>query len=173
MTRPRGDEPPLRLALALASLALVSAGPCGPIPGGALDGTLVTQPVADWTFVDDVPRCAVEVRVDDPHSVTVNCMSMDERLYVSCSICESKRWSGWAVSMPEGRIAIGERVYPVSFRRVLDDRELDRVWLARARKLGETEPGPRPDGWWTFELSSRQAGGSKNERPAPTGRASG
>ena len=150
------DPRPFRVTAALATLALTTLGlgPCGPIPGGGLAGEDFGEPVKDWTFVNDVPRCAVEVRPADPHSVTVNCMSWEQRLFVSCSFCEGKTWSGIALDQPEGRIRIGERVYPVRLSRVDDAALLDAVWRARASKL-EAEPSPRPDGWWTFELRSR------------------
>ena len=139
------------LALALATVGI---GPCGPIPGGGLGGSEFGEPVKDWTFVNDVPRCAVEVRPADPHSVTVNCMSWEQRLFVSCSSCEGKTWSAIALAEPEARIRIGSRIYPVELERVEGAARLDAVWRARGAKLGN-EPEPRPDGWWTFELRSR------------------
>ena len=86
------------LVLAICLPMLMGMGPCGPIPGGELSGDVVTAPVDDWSFANDVPRCAVEVRPASPHSVTVNCMSWQQRLFVSCSECELKRWSGGAMT---------------------------------------------------------------------------
>ena len=126
-----------------------------PIAGGSLSGEVVTAPVRDWSIANEVPRCAVEVRPADPHSVTVNCMSREGRLYVSCSSCEGKRWSAMALAEPAGRIRIGERIHPVTLRRVEDPAELDAVWQARAAKVGGEAGEPRPEGWWTFELTSR------------------
>ena len=137
--------------LALASLAF---GPCGPLPGGRLAESTSSAPVQDWSFANDVKYCAVEVQPEAPRSVTVNCMSTEGRLYVSCSECAGKTWSALAVENPAGRVRIGEQVLPVSLRRVQDPAELDAVWLARAAKTGD-EPSPRPDEWWTFELRSR------------------
>ncbi len=138
--------------LAVASLAL---GPCGPISGGRLSGTDSSVPPADWSIANDVPRCAVEVRPESPHSVTVNCMSWQGRLFVSCSECEPKAWSSYAVKDPRGRVQIGDEVYPVSLMRIVDPSELDSVWQARARKTGEENVEQRPSDWWTFELRSR------------------
>ena len=148
-------ETRLRYCLAcVAATALVGVGPCGPIAGGALSGPEHAEPVDDWSFANEVPRCAVEVQPDDPHSVTVNCMSWQRRLFVSCSSCAGKTWSGIAVEDPRGRIEIGDRVYPVQASRVEAPDLLDQVWNARARKLGD-EASQRPEGWWTFELRSR------------------
>lgn len=143
------------LWLALAAAASLGIGPCGPLPGGALSGDEVTSAVRDWSFANEVPRCAVEVRPASPHSVTVNCMAWQGRLFVSCSKCAPKRWSRYALEDADGRVRVGEHVYPVSLRRVEEPAELDAVWRARAAKLGEDEPEPRPEGWWSFELTSR------------------
>jgi len=144
-----------RIVLLAIALAAIGAGPCGPLPGGRLSGEEATAPVEDWSFANDAGRCAVEVRPESPHSVTVNCMSWQRRLFVSCSECAPKRWSGYALQSPQGRVRIADRVHPVLLRRIEDPGELDEIWRARAHKLGNEEPEPRPEGWWTFELRSR------------------
>lgn len=135
--------------------ALLAFGPCGVIRGTALSQPEATEPVRDWSFANEVPRCAVEVRRAAPYSVTVNCMSLDRELFVSCSRCQGKTWSGFALGEREARIRVGERVYPVFIDRVISETKLDAVWKARARKLGGDQAEPRPDGWWTFRLVSR------------------
>ena len=146
----------LRASLfALLAFVPVAIGPCGPIPGGRLAGTESIPPPPDWSAANEVPRCAVEVRPDSPHSVTVNCMSWQGRLFVSCSECEPKTWSSYAVQDPRGRVRIGEDVYSISLSRVIDPEELDSIWQARARKIGKKDAGQRPDDWWSFELVSR------------------
>jgi len=147
---------------AIAVGLLVSAGllmfsavcPCERVPGAYLFGEEATEPVADWSFANEVPLCQLEVRSWRPHSINLNCMADTGVLYVSCSNCAGKAWSQTALTKREGRIRIGELVYPVALRRLQDDAELDRAWAARARKLAR-EPTPRPDHWWSFHLSSR------------------
>ncbi len=153
----RGRVEPRRHLLALLGFvgASLGIGPCGPIPGGALSGNEVARPMVDWSFVNEVPRCAVEVKPGSPHSVTVNCMSWRGELFVSCSDCDGKRWSGYALDDPAGRIRIGKDVYSVTLERVEDPARLDAVWRARAAKLGKDERSPRPEKWWTFHLRSR------------------
>ncbi len=143
------------LAPLLVAAACLGIGPCGPIPGGALSGNEIDSVVNDWSFANEVPRCVVEVRPNSPYSVTVNCMSWQSRLFVSCSDCAGKRWSSYALADSAGRIQIGERIYPVALERVEEPAQLDAVWQARAAKLNEDEGRPRPDGWWTFELTFR------------------
>lgn len=143
------------ILLGLLLPGLLAYGPCGPIPGTSLSGELVEDPVRDWKRANDVEYCFVEVGPDSPHSVTVNCMSDAGQLFVSCSECEGKTWSGMALEDPRGRVKVGDQVHPVTLQRVTDPAELDRIWLVRARKVGNEEPGERPDDWWSFELSSR------------------
>jgi hypothetical protein len=142
------------VVLVAAALAATGLGPCGPIPGGTLSGSELAGVVDDWSFANEVPRCAVEVQPSDPHSVTVNCMSWERRLFVSGSKCAGKTWSAYALEDPRGRIQIGESVYPVLLTRVEEPGVLDSVWRARAEKLGEDDV-VRAEGWWAFELRSR------------------
>lgn len=146
------------VAVCLAGLVLLLClgfGPCGPIPGGRLSGEESLVPVDDWSFVDAIPRCAVEVRPDSPYSVTTNCMSWQGRLFISCSNCEPKKWARYALEDPTGRVRIGDHVYPVMVSAVENPAVLDAVWMARANKVGSNEMEPRPDAWATFEMVSR------------------
>jgi len=129
--------------------------PCERIPGGWLLGDEVTDPVADWSFANDVRLCQIQVEALVPHSVNLNCMSTGGKLYLSCSSCDGKYWSTAAVNNFEARIRIGDHVYPVKIKRVLDPEILDEAWVARATKLGRPIDKPRAKGWWSFNLVSR------------------
>jgi len=129
--------------------------PCGPVPGAYLFGAVDEQPQRDWKFANDVPLCQMEITTWRPHSVNLNCMSVDGNLYVSCSSCAEKFWSNQAVASKLGRIRMGDRVYPVTLRRVTADAELDRASSARLSKLGIDSTTPRPAHWWSFQLASR------------------
>lgn len=141
--------------LGVAAWIYSYACPCERIPGAYLFGNEVSEPVRDWSFANTVPLCQVEVWGWLPHSVNVNCMASDGRLFVSCSRCAAKRWSNLALENPRGRIRLGDDVYPVTLKRVTDPAELDEAWRARARKLGPPADSPRPDHWWSFRLESR------------------
>ena len=131
--------------------------PCETIPGGPLAGEEVTQPVRDWSFVNDigaVPLCQIQVDFPIPRSMNVNCMSTGGELFVSCSRCADKQWAARALEHPDGFIRAVGRVYPITYQRVTDESQLDTIWAARFTKLGR-EPSPRPGHWWGFRLSSR------------------
>ena len=131
-----------------------STCPCERMPGLWLGGEEVTEQQEDWSFVNNTGLCELEVRSWRPHSITLNCMSADKALYISCSRCDGKYWSGVALENPAAKIRIDGKVYPVALRRLIDDNQLDIAWLARATKLGR-ENVERPDHWWSFELTSR------------------
>ncbi len=145
----------ITIAVLLIGLAAYSAVcPCGPTPGLYLWGATSEEPVDDWSFVDEVKYCQLEVQTWRPHSITLNCMADDDgTLYISCSQCANKSWSQTAVDNGVGRIRAGDLIYPVSLTRVTDPAELDHAWLTRADKV-KREPSPRPDHWWSFRLSS-------------------
>jgi hypothetical protein len=140
--------------------------PCNRTPGFMLLGDVQTTPVTDWSFVNDVPLCQIQVTAYGvPHAVNLNCMSTpDGKLYLSCSACPTKFWARHVEPNEQGRLRLGDRVYPVTFNRVTDEAELDRAWAARVKKLqvhGEPpyNPPPPPDakrvpGWWSFNLVS-------------------
>ncbi|MEM7219735.1 MAG: hypothetical protein AAF515_15310 [Pseudomonadota bacterium] len=142
----------------VALLALViwqTRCPCEQLPGGWLLGEVEEAPVEDWSFANDARRCFLQVG-RWPHSVTLNCMADGQgRLYVSCSRCAGKYWSGVALDNPAGRLRANGIVYPVTMRRVTDAGELDHAWLTRANKVMPGESPPRPDHWWSFALTSR------------------
>ncbi len=139
--------------------------PCDRTPGGFLFGERVDTPVTDWSFANEVRLCQIQIWAGiRPHSINLNCMAAaDGKLYLSCSFCANKYWSGQVGSNEEGHLRLNGLVYPVAFERVLDEAELDRAWDARVAKLqvvaDELNPAPdpdaqRPDDWWSFNLVS-------------------
>ena len=149
------------LVLALALLAAVGLTfwyvcPCERTPGGPLQFAEVKEPIEDWGFANDVGLCQLEVQAFVPWSVNLNCMSDQQKLYISCARCDGKFWSTIALRNDTGRIAVGDRVYPVRMRRVLDPLELDLAWRARGQKTGRGLNQPRAEHWWSFELTSVQ-----------------
>lgn len=145
-------------AAMLGALAYVALScPCERVPGMKLGGPEHSESVDDWTFANDAGLCQLEVAGLIPHSINLNCMSDGRALYVSCSRCDGKYWSGIALTERRGRVRIGETVYPVGMDRVTDITELDHAWGVRAQKLrslGRDSSGERPDHWWSFRLSS-------------------
>ena len=165
-------RPAISVPAALVVVAVVAfygwsaTCPCDYTPGAVLFGAEHEEPVDDWTFANQVTLCQIQVRTGLlPHAINLNCFANGGGdLYLSCSNCEGKRWSGFAVEDGRARLRLDGAVYPVRLTRVTDPAELDQAWGARLDKLHSlAEPAnppaplgsPRPDGWWTFRVVSR------------------
>lgn len=102
------------LAVLSATLLPVAAcsGPFLVFPGGALGGEEVTEPVDDWLFVDS-SFIDLEVRPDDPYSVTLNYVVRDGKLYIDPA--EDRTWYQYLKQDDRVRVRFGfdERVYPL------------------------------------------------------------
>lgn len=138
----------IRFVVAMTAMALVGAGPCGPIPGGRLEGT-ASAPVPDWSFVGDSTPCAVEVRPVDPHSIRANCFSRDGELYVGALFAPRKRWPTYVAQSSEVRVKLGDRIYELRATRITDEAE-------RARILSPGRPDDPPSAsHWLYHLEPR------------------
>jgi len=110
------------LALLLAVVAVFGGGCGGPFiafPGGALRGETVSEPPADWSFVDS-QFMDLEVRPDQPYSVTINYFVRDGKLYIDPA--ESREWFTYLQQDDRVRVRFG-----------FDDR----VYLLRAVQVGK------------------------------------
>ena len=139
--------------------------PCDRSPGGLLFGDRADGEISDWSFANDVPLCQIQIAGLVPYSVNLNCMATSSGdLYLSCSVCDLKRWAGIVVGNGRAKMRLDGTVYPVTATRVMDPDELDRAWVARVDKLQvhstPINPAvpvgtPRADRWWSFRVVSR------------------
>jgi hypothetical protein len=100
-----------RLMCALAAFAGACGGPVQLIPGGELAGTVVAQPVEDWSFADD-RFVDLETRPKDPYSVKLNYVVKDGQLYIDPA--EGRTWFDHLRANPNVRIRFGDSIYPVT-----------------------------------------------------------
>lgn len=106
----------------VVSMGLVGCG--GPflmIPGGALRGEVVSEPIDDWSFVDDA-FVDVEFRPSDPYSVELNYFVKEGRLYIDPA--EGRRWLDYLREDPRVRVRFGDKIYELRAERVEDAAEL-------------------------------------------------
>lgn len=140
--------------------------PCERTPGGYLFGDSADQVVTDWSFANQVELCQMQIWDGiRPHSINLNCMATPEgKLYLSCSVCDTKYWASKVGADERGRLRLNGVVYPVTLNRITDPAEMDQAWAARVSKLqtvgGPGNPAPpadaqRGDRWWTFNVTSR------------------
>jgi hypothetical protein len=152
------------LVVAAVVARIVIDGPIGPIAGGRLGGEEQPAPM-EWGFSDDHSTIAVEVRPDDPHSVTTICFVANGELYVPASDGAEKQWTKMALADPRARVGIGDLVYPVRLVRVEDPDELERAFQAAAAKypgLAERAGGQIPEDMWVFRAERRHGGGLRD-----------
>jgi hypothetical protein len=97
-------------ALAVALATSACGGPMLGIPGGELSGEVVTEPVDDWSFVDDL-FVELETRPEDPYSVELNYIVIDGRLYIDPA--EGRTWLEYIRADPNVRVRFDGRVYPM------------------------------------------------------------
>lgn len=115
------------LALLVVATALLGAcgGPIGPIPGGRLRGTVVTVPIADWSFAAPARRLQLETRPEDPHSVTVGFALAEGRLYIDLGARSDRHcWRRFVRDDPRVRVRFGTRVYTARVEPVFEPGEL-------------------------------------------------
>jgi len=159
----------------------VSDGPMGPIPGGPLrTGTLVTEPVIDWSFAKG-QSMDLEL-VEPPGSRTTGAMVLEGQLYVSCDlgfiwrripaparwmaslIYRFKRWHEDALR--DGRVVLriaGKRYERQAVR--VTDPEVVAILSSRFEKWAEKTfssplgdvPSDGPNDIWFFRMDPRPA----------------
>lgn len=108
-------------AALLAAPVLACSGPFLVFPGGALSGTLVAEPVEDWSFLT-APFVDLETRPGDPYSVRIGYAVRGGRLYVDPA--EGRTWRAHIVGDPRVRARFDGRIYPLTAVRVTDTAEL-------------------------------------------------
>jgi hypothetical protein len=126
------------LALLLVVLRFTGFNPHGGIPGLWLTGDLVTTPVTDWSFIDQVPNIKLQTqsRFLLPHSVTINCLAYKGQFYVSSAhpIGAPRSWDENVMRDPHVRIKIGDKLYDRTLVLVTDPAEKDAVVQVREKK---------------------------------------
>jgi hypothetical protein len=126
------------LAVLLVVLRITGLNPHDRIPGLWLTGNLVTTPVTDWSFTDEVPNIKLQTqsRFLFPHSVTINCLAYKGQLYVSSThpVGAPRSWDVNVIRDPHVRIKIGDKLYDRTLVLVTDLAEKDAVVHVRENK---------------------------------------
>jgi hypothetical protein len=90
-------------------------------PGLWLTGHVVSTPVTDWSFSDQIYRVQIQTRTRYllPHSVTVTCTAVDGKLYLTSAMqkgVEYPNGAAWHRDLardPRFLIKMGDNLYPV------------------------------------------------------------
>jgi hypothetical protein len=131
-------------------------GPFLIIPGGALSGEVVTEPVTDWSFLED-GIFELETRPDDPYSVNIWGVGVGEYFYVAASDAQNE-WAKGIAADENVRLKVGESLFELRGVRVEDEAEIE-VCLTAIKRKYDFEPDADQRGSATlFRLEPRAPG---------------
>lgn len=152
-----------RIALVLAlGIGLVvlgarySDGPLGPIPGGPLvSGVVVSEPVGDWSFANDVQEIALQL-ASQTQSRTTWILVSDGKAYIPASTeyPPGKTWHKKALEDGRATLRIDGKLYSVTLAKVQDPAVETSVREVASRKYPSRPPGDA----WLFQVTSRSGG---------------
>lgn len=142
-----------RFAAILALPFVLACGPTLLLPGGALGGTSSTPP-SDWAWTDEVSTIQLETRPEDPYSVNLWAVGIDQKLYVHAGANHST----WVENL-EGnsavRVRIDEKIYELAASRVEDQAEFDAFSDAYESKYGMRPRNENVNEAYLFYLRAR------------------
>lgn len=125
--------------LVLFSLGLASAcsGPVGPIPGGELQGTPAPWP-EDWSYTDEIENVLLQTRPEDPYSVTIWIVTVDDQVYIAAGDDDAK----WVQNMranPNVILSVNGKLINAVVGNVTANEEINRVIQAYLTKYDMEE----------------------------------
>lgn len=126
------------LILLLVVLRVTGFGPHDRIPGLWLKGNIVSTPVTDWSFTENIPVIQIQTQTWYllPHSVNINCLVYNSQLYL-VSVFPAGTTHGWndnVMRNPNVRLKIGDQIYDRTLSLVADAAEQEGVLQARHKK---------------------------------------
>ncbi len=145
------------LILAVVGLAayLLRSDPWGPVAGKRLSGAEAPWPPS-WETLQDVPLAAVEVRPDDPHSVTTWWFVYQGHLYIPASDGSTKQWTRMLLADPRVRVKIGDAIYLGRAERDTSPPEtFFAALIEKYPQLAERAGEEAPDDLWFFRIEPR------------------
>lgn len=124
--------------------------PIGPVAGKQLSGEEAPAWPGDWEFTDEYDLVALEVRPDDPHSVTTICFLHEGALYVPSQGGGEKAWPQMVLADPRVRIKVGDTIYRARATRITDDAQRQALLASAAKKyprIAAADAEVPPDVW--------------------------
>jgi hypothetical protein len=119
-------------------------------PGLWLKGELVTAPIADWSFTDQIQN--IQIQTNSwyllPHSVTIDCVSYKGKLYLFSSYAagltypHGRRWNEDVARDPHVRLKIGDKLYDRTLALATDPAEQEPVRDATFKKYPDLRQPP-------------------------------
>ena len=140
------------LVLLLVVVSITGFEPRQRTPGLWLKGNLVTTPVSDWSFTDQVSTVEVQTRTWYllPHSVTTYCIAYKGQLYLDSfyrpgvEYPHGRSWNENVARNPHVRLKIGNNLYDVTLSHVTDPAEKTALRELKAKKYPQLKIPPDP-----------------------------
>jgi len=154
----------IMLIVLFTACGLACGGPIGPLPGGALSGTVGDPVISDWSFASTVETAQLETRPSNPHSVNTWFATIGDRLYVPTSMIlgpkqpSERSWVSQVQADPHVRIRLGTTVYERSATRVEDllEYESARAALEARYEIAPEDRDPERV-IWIYRLDPRSS----------------
>lgn len=134
-------------------LLLVGCRPFVMIPGGELDGTVVSTP-NQWAVIDETKTVQLETRPSEPYSVNIWAVAMGPSLYVHAGANRS----AWVVHIeadPEVRVRVKGNLYELRATRVEAPEEFAEFCDAYDEKFGLRPKNENVTEAYVFRLDAR------------------
>jgi len=136
--------------LLLAAARVTGLEPHGNTPGLWLKGDLVTTPITDWSFTDQIETVKVQTSTSYllPHSVTTYCVAYNGQLYLTSvykaglEYPHGRSWNTDVARDPHVRIKIGDKLYDRTLSYVTDPAERAAVIQAKRKKYPQQKIPP-------------------------------
>jgi hypothetical protein len=141
------------LSFAFILIALGCNGPFAVLPGGQLDGDVMSLP-PDWVFAGDYGTIQLETRPEEPYSVNIAYTVIDGSLYINAGDTETQ-WVKNLAANPHVRMRMEGVLYELSATRISDAAEISvfgKAWTDQSmfrRDPVELDPV------WIYRLNSR------------------
>ena len=137
---------------ALVVLRITGLEPRQRTPGLWLKGNLMTTPVTDWSFTEQVSTVEVQTRTrfGIPHSVTTYCVAYNGHLYLDSfyrpgvDYPHGRSWNENVERDPHVRLKIGNSLYDVTLVHVTDPAEKAALRELKAKKYPQLKIPPDP-----------------------------
>ena len=112
-------------------LRIVGYEPKDTSPGFWLSGDILSEPITDWSFTNEIKEIFVETQTPYflPHSVTTYCGVYEEKFYLFSAYYEggefpyARRWNQNVMRDPSVRLKIDGNIYEQNLSFVSDESE--------------------------------------------------
>ena len=147
------SRPAISFPILLIAVLLGCSGPVLIFPGGQLKGTPSEIP-SDWAFTREISTIKLETRLEDPYSVNIWVVDVDDKLYVHAG-AKRTAWVNHLKVDSAVRVSIDGMLYEMSATRVEDSEEFAKMADAYEVKYGRRPKNEHISEIYVYRLGPR------------------